>query len=247
MTPERWRQIEELYLAARARGPNERAVLLESSDPEIRVRVEHMLALDSAGEMLDRPAAEFVDSETATVLQGGVVFGPYRIEAHVGAGGMGDLYRAIDTRLGREVAIKIAAARYSDRFQREARAISMLNHPHVCTLYDVGPDYLVMEFIEGATLSAEIRKGPLPPELVARYGAQIAGALAEAHSLGIVHRDLKPANIMLTRHGVKVLDFGLATLPGSADLTGPNAMMGTPAYMAPEQVNGLEPGPATDL
>jgi len=145
---------------------------------------------------------------------------------------MGTVYRAVDTRLGRVVAIKIATERYSERFQLEARAISTLNHPHVCTLYDVGPNYLVMEFIEGSTLAAEIRKGPLAPEIAARYGAQIAGALAEAHSLGIVHRDLKPSNVMLTRHGVKVLDFGLAKMTAGANITETDAVMGTPAYMA---------------
>src|ERR1700735_1485916 len=166
------------------------------------------------------------------------------MEAQIGAGASGTVYRAVDTRLGRVVAIKIGAERYSERFQLEARAISTLNHPNVCTLYDVGPNYRVMEFIEGSTLGAEIKKGPLAPEAAARYGAQIAGALAEAHSLGIVHRDLKPSNIMLTRHGVKVLDFGLAKISPDAKthaetgITETGAIMGTPAYMAPEQVEG---------
>jgi eukaryotic-like serine/threonine-protein kinase len=160
---------------------------------------------------------------------------------------MGTVYRAIDTRLGRVVAIKIAAERYSERFQLEAQAISILNHPNVCTLHDVGPNYLVMEFIEGSTLAAEIKKGPLAPETAARYGAQIAGALAEAHSLGIVHRDLKPSNVMVTRHGVKVLDFGLAKVLSTTGITETNAVMGTPAYMAPEQVEGREPSSVTDL
>ncbi len=160
---------------------------------------------------------------------------------------MGTVYRAIDTRLGRVVAIKIAAARYSLRFQLEAQAISTLNHPNICTLYDVGPDYLVMEFIEGSTLAAELKKGPLAPETAARYGAQVASALAEAHSLGVVHCDLKPSNIMLTRHGVKVLDFGLAKIRATTSITETDAVMGTPAYMSPEQAAGVEPGSATDL
>jgi len=129
----------------------------------------------------------------------------------------------------------------------EAEAISTLNHPHVCTLYDVGPNYLVMEFIEGSTLAAELKKGPLVPEVAARYGAQIAGALAEAHSLGIVHRDLKPSNVMLTRHGIKVLDFGLAKMLSATGVTEPGCMLGTPAYMAPEQVEGREPSASADL
>ena len=153
----------------------------------------------------------------------------------------------MDTRLGRVVAIKIAAARYSERFRKEARAISTLNHPHICTLYDVGPEYLVMEYIEGSTLATEIKKGPMAPELVAPYGAQIAGALAEAHSRDIVHRDLKPANIMLTRHGVKVVDFGLAKMLSETGLTDTSVVMGTPGYMAPEQVEGREPTGLADL
>jgi eukaryotic-like serine/threonine-protein kinase len=247
MTPERWRQIEDLYHAARERGPAERAALLERTDPEIRMRVERMLALDSSGQILDQSPGDLVADRTKTVIATGTQLGPYRIEAQIGAGGMGTVYRAIDTRLGRVVAIKIAAERYSERFQHEARAISTLNHPHVCTLYDVGPNYLVMEFIEGSTLAAEIKKGPLAPETAARYGAQIAGALAEAHSLGIVHRDLKPSNVMVTRHGVKVLDFGLAKVLSTTGITETNAVMGTPAYMAPEQVEGGEPGSAADL
>jgi serine/threonine protein kinase len=247
MTPERWRQIEDLYHAAQERSPADRVALLECTDPDIRARVERMLEVDSGGQMLDGPAAGLLADPTRTVIATGTQLGPYRIEAQIGAGGMGTVYRAVDTRLGRVVAIKIAAERYSERFQLEARAISTLNHPHVCTLYDVGPNYLVMEFIEGSTLAAEIKKGPLTPETAARYGAQIAGALAEAHARGIVHRDLKPANIMITPHGVKVLDFGLAKVLSETGITENDAIMGTPAYMAPEQVEGREPSGVTDL
>jgi len=247
MTPERWRQIEDLYHVAQECSPADRAALLECTDPDIRARVERMLALNSGGQILDRSAGDLLADPTKTVIATGTQLGPYRIEAQIGAGGMGTVYRAVDTRLGRVVAIKIAAERYSERFQLEARAISTLNHPHVCTLYDVGPNYLVMEFIEGSTLAGEIKKGPLAPEMAARYGAQIAGALAEAHALGIVHRDLKPSNIMLTRHGVKVLDFGLAKMLSQTGITETDAIMGTPAYMAPEQVEGREPGSAADL
>ncbi len=247
MTPEHWRQIEDLYHAARERTAAERAVLLECTDPEIRSRVERMLALDSTGQILDRPPAGLRNNATETVIVAGAQLGPYKIEALIGAGGMGAVYRAIDTRLGRVVAIKIAAERYSERFQHEAHAISTLNHPHVCTLYDVGPNYLVMEFIEGSTLAAEIKKGPLAPELAARYGAQIASALAEAHALGIVHRDLKPSNVMVTRHGIKVLDFGLAKMLSNTGITETNAIMGTPAYMAPEQTDGRQPTSSADL
>jgi eukaryotic-like serine/threonine-protein kinase len=247
MTPHRWRQIERLYDAARKCAPGDRAALLEHTDPDIRSRVERMLEIESGSAILQPLPADFLADPTKTVLARGSQLGPYKVEAQIGAGGMGTVYRAVDTRLGRVVAIKIAAERYSVRFQLEAQAISTLNHPHICTLYDVGPNYLVMEFIEGFTLAAEIRKGPLAPEVAARYGVQIAGALAEAHSLGIVHRDLKPSNVMLARHGVKVLDFGLAKMLSATAITETNAVMGTPAYMAPEQVDRQEPTAATDL
>ena len=253
MTPDRWRQIEDLYYAAQKRHPSERAALLECADPEIRSRVELMLEVRSGGQILDQPPDGFLADPTQTLLTSGAQLGPYRIEAQIGSGGMGTVYRAIDTRLGRVVAVKTASERYSERCQLEARAISTLNHPHVCTLYDVGPNYLVMEFIEGSTLAAEIAKGPLAPETAARYGAQIASALAEAHALGIVHRDLKPSNVMVTRHGVKVLDFGLAKNSGEAHLhsdlgiTETGAVMGTPAYMAPEQAEGRQPDSVGDL
>ncbi len=125
---------------------------------------------------------------------------------------MGTVYRATDTRLGRMVAIKISGGLFDERFEREARAISSLNHPHICTLHDVGPDYMVMELVEGETLSSRIAKGALPIRDVLRYGTQIAGALAAAHDRNITHRDLKPGNVMIAKNGVKVLDFGLATL-----------------------------------
>ena len=184
-----------------------------------------------------------------TVLQAGRQFGVYRVEALLGSGGMGQVFRAVDTRLNRPVAIKACEARFGERFDREVRAISALNHPHICTLYDIGPDYLVMELIDGETLAARLRKGPLPMEDVLRYGAQIADALTEAHRAGIVHRDLKPGNVMITRHGMKVLDFGLAKMTETPEptLTQPFAVMGTPAYMAPEQAAGAEAGPPSDL
>ena len=164
----------------------------------------------------------------------GTQLGPYEIEGPLGAGGMGQVYKARDTRLGRAVAIKISSEQFTNRFEREARAISALNHPNICTLYDVGPDYLVMELVEGETLASRLRKGSLPIDHVVRYGAQIADALAAAHAQGITHRDLKPANIMVTKSGVKVLDFGLAKDTHTDDkLTVTHAVMGTPAYMAP--------------
>jgi eukaryotic-like serine/threonine-protein kinase len=252
MTPERLREIEELYHAAREAPSAERATLLGRADPELRREVQSLLARQDDRLILDR-SAETAESETVTVVYEGTRLGPYQLKSKIGQGGMGEVFRAVDTRLGRDVAIKIASERYNERFQLEARAISTLNHPHVCTLYDVGPNYLVMELIEGSTLAVELKKGPLNPEMAARFGAQIAGALAEAHSLGILHRDLKPSNIMVTRHGIKVLDFGLAKISpevkagSESSVTATGVIMGTPAYMAPEQVEGREPGSFTDL
>src|SRR3989442_3022018 len=160
---------------------------------------------------------------------------------------MGRVYRAVDTRLGRKVAIKISAKEFTDRFQREARAISALNHPHICTLYDVGPNYLVMELVDGETLAAKLQRGKLSINDTLLYGGQIAAALAEAHSKGITHRDLKPGNVMITKNGVKVLDFGLAKSTGDETVTVSSAIMGSPAYMAPEQLEGKPCDARTDI
>jgi eukaryotic-like serine/threonine-protein kinase len=175
-------------------------------------------------------------------LSAGDKLGPYEILMPIGAGGMGEVWKARDTRLDRIVAIKTSKAEFSERFAREVKAIAALNHPNICQLYDVGPDYLVMEYVEGFPLS-----GPLPIKKVMIYAGQILSALDAAHGKGIIHRDLKPANILVTKeHGIKLLDFGLARIAaGSADatLTQPGDKMGTPAYMAPEQWDG-KPGDA---
>src|SRR5437764_4630154 len=160
-------------------------------------------------------------------LAAGMKLGPYEIQFPLGAGGMGEVYRARDTRLRRTVAIKILPSHLSDspeakqRFDREARAISSINHPNICTLHDIGSqqgiDFLVMEFLEGETLADRIRKGSLLPEQVSKYGIEICEGLERAHRSGVVHRDLKPGNIMLTKTGVKLMDFGLAkSLPAKA-------------------------------
>ncbi len=237
MDSQRWQQIEDLYDAVLARAPEERSALLDQADPELKREVELLLA--QKGSLLDRPAWEaLADEETATMLAAGNRLGRYEIEARLGAGGMGEVFRARDTRLNRTVALKISKIQFSERFEREARAIAQLNHSHICTLFDVGPNYLVMELVEGTTLSARIAKHGLPMPEVLRYGAQIADALAAAHEKGIVHRDLKPGNIMLSKAGVKVLDFGLAKTQSDETLTAVDAVMGTPAYMAPEQRDG---------
>src|SRR5271170_4368609 len=146
--------------------------------------------------------------------------GPYEILAQIGRGGMGEVYRARDTRLGRDVAIKVSHENFSDRFEREARAVAALNHSNVCTLHDVGPNYLVMELIEGPTLADRIAQGPIPLEEALPIAKQIADALEAAHEKNIVHRDLKPANVKIRPDGsVKVLDFGLAKAGEEAELT----------------------------
>ncbi len=175
----------------------------------------------------------------------GEKLGPYEIIAPIGAGGMGEVWKARDTRLDRIVAIKISKAEFSDRFTREARAIAALNHPHICQLYDVGPDYLVMEYVEGSPL-----KMPQRAEKAVEYADQILSALDAAHRKGIIHRDLKPANILVTKHGIKLLDFGLARIASpSADatLTQSGERMGTPAYMSPEQWEGKSGDARTDI
>jgi len=200
----------------------------------------------------------------------GTRLGPYEIISPLGAGGMGEVYRARDSRLGRDVAIKVLPERLSSddlraRFEREARTLSQLNHPHICTLHDVGRhddvDFLVMELIDGETLASRLERGPIPIASLLANAVQIAGALAEAHRAGLVHRDLKPANLMLTDSGVKLLDFGLAApaLPQAAEgtlsqlatvhqpLTAAGAIVGTFQYMAPEQLEGREADERSDL
>src|SRR5271169_1926782 len=215
-------------------------------------------------------------------LTSGKKLGPYEIQSPLGAGGMGEVYRATDTRLDRTVAIKVLASHLSSspelkqRMEREARAISSLNHPHICHLYDIGSqdgtDYLVMEFLEGETLAERLRKGALPLNEILKIGIAIAEALAVAHRQGIVHRDLKPGNIMLTQGGAKLMDFGLAkplglqptgvgsgTVPAftaAATLSGPSpltplttagSIVGTIQYMSPEQIEGKEADARSDI
>jgi eukaryotic-like serine/threonine-protein kinase len=206
-------------------------------------------------------------------LTTGTKLGPYEIVAPIGAGGMGEVYRARDTRLDRTVAVKILPAHLSSnpearhRFEREARAISSLNHPNICTLHDVGhqdgTDFLVMEYVEGENLADRLIHGPLPPEQVLKYGVEICEGLEKAHKNGVIHRDLKPGNVMLTKSGAKLMDFGLAkatsaspppsssltmTLP-SADqpLTARGMVLGTFQYMSPEQVEGKEADARSDI
>src|SRR5687767_3658710 len=202
-------------------------------------------------------------------LNSGSRLGPYEIVSRLGAGGMGEVWRAKDSRLDRSVAIKVlptqfaADTQFRARLEREARTISQLNHPHICTLFDIGhedgTDYLVLELIEGESLADRLTKGPLPIEQVIRYGVQIADALDRAHRQGIVHRDLKPGNVMLTKSGAKLLDFGLAKISESSPVTRDSLLtehkpiteqgtiLGTYQYMAPEQLEGLDADARTDI
>ena len=251
MTPERFQQIEELYHAAREGTAEERAALLAQADLELRRAVESMLGEHPGGEVLDRPAIQnapdLLDEPTVTQVVVGRSLGPYRIEGMLGEGGMGEVFRAVDTRLGRAVAVKIIRRQFDSRFEREARAISSLNHPHICMLYDVGPNYLVMELVEGETIAARLKSGPLPVKTALLYASQIAAALAGAHAKGITHRDLKPGNIMIAQSGVKVLDFGLAKSGHDETVTASGMILGTPAYMAPEQKEGKPADARSDI
>src|ERR1700693_2696350 len=205
-------------------------------------------------------------------VRAGTRFGPYEILSAIGAGGMGEVYKARDTRLDRTVAIKVlpthlaGRAELRERFNHEAKTIASLNHPHICTLYDTGHqddiDFLVMEYIEGETLAQRLQKGPLPIQQVLQYAVEIADALDKAHRKGITHRDLKPGNVMLTKSGTKLLDFGLAKLkqeatPASVSLsdlptakdplTAEGSIVGTLQYMAPEQLEGKDVDARTDI
>ena len=183
-------------------------------------------------------------------LSPGDHLGPYELTAVTGEGGMGTVWKARDPRLNRTVALKVSKSAFTERFDREARAVAALNHPHICQLYDIGPNYLVMEFVDGAPL-----KGPMPVEKGVEYAGQILDALEAAHKKGITHRDLKPANILVTKQGIKLLDFGLAkqaTTVGPQDatltaITAEGQIAGTLQYMSPEQLQGKEVDARSDL
>src|ERR1700680_4532739 len=269
MTPERWQQVKAMLAAALERAPDERNDYLNQVcvEESLRSEVESLLTAHCEADsgFLGLSDGEF------DALPSGTRLGPYEILAPLGEGGMGKVYKARDTRLDRLVAIKLLQADIADRpelqerFEREARTIASLNHPHICTLYDIGHQdnagFLVMEYLEGETLAQRLESGPLPLEEVLRYATEIADALDKAHSKGVIHRDLKPANIMLTSTGSKLLDFGLAKLRREADpfavlagvpvaadtISTPGAVLGTLSYMAPEQLEGREVDARTDI
>jgi serine/threonine protein kinase len=261
---ERWRRIEELYHAALKRDAQARALFLDdacSADPELRQAVESLLSsAGKAGSFLETEALD----ETATLTLHGNRIGTYQILSPLGAGGMGEVYRAHDSKLGRDVAIKTLPPTFAAdvdrlaRFRREARILASLNHPNIATIYDLeeagGTSYLILELVEGNTLKEVLEgSGPMPIPESLRVGCQIAEALEAAHCKGIIHRDLKPANVKITPEGrVKVLDFGLAKamaseegrgtdcgpLPSSSVETMVGTVLGTPSYMSPEQARG---------
>jgi hypothetical protein len=291
MTPERWATIERLYHAALEHDADRRETLLREAcagDDHLREEVESLLRYGDKAQAGDFPRTSEAAGLTAQLsavasvvrrlheppAPGGFVgrsFGPYEATTLIAAGGMGEVYRAADRRLDRTVAIKIlpehlaADPERRERFGREARIVGTLNHPHICSLYDIGVQdgvpYLVMEFVDGETLEARIRRGPVPWPESLEHLRQIADALDKAHRHGIVHRDLKPANVMLTRAGVKLLDFGLAAwivandraavtgsaMDGGKRLTGEGRIMGTAHYLSPEQLQGKQPDARSDI
>jgi eukaryotic-like serine/threonine-protein kinase len=273
MTPERWLQIARIFDEALGLEPERRAAFLVEAcvgDDGLRREVETLLsARDRAGEFLLRDAIEIEVAQMAmerTAIPSGQMIGHFEVLAPLGAGAMGEVYRARDTRLERQVALKLLPARFTQdaqrlrRFEREARAASALNHPNIITVYETGAEgahhFIATEFVEGATLRQCLADGPLLHAEAVAIAAQIADALEAAHAAGIVHRDIKPENIMLRPDGaVKVLDFGIAKLtqpgiPGQHSLdrsTEQGTVIGTPGYMSPEQARGLDVDVRTDL
>jgi len=270
MKPERWNQIESIFHKALEADEGRRGAVIEEScagDEELRREVESLLAHHSdSASFIERPAfaGQVTTSSDRPVTTAvaprpdlkGVAVGHYRIIEEIGSGGMGQVFRALDTRLHRTVAIKVLPSTHAAdpdrrrRFLHEARVASKLNHPNIVTLHDMasdgGLDYLVMEYVAGKTLKELIRPDGLPISEAGGYAIQLAGALAVAHAAGLIHRDIKPANIMVTNDGqVKVLDFGLAkqlTSAGADSLdagqTIPGVLLGTVSYMSPEQTRG---------
>jgi serine/threonine protein kinase len=277
MEPERWRQVERLYHAALERATEERAAFLDGAcadDEALRREIESLLAFDDRAELFietppDDIAAEMIALEHSRSMAGRTL-GHYRIDSLLGAGGMGEVYRARDTRLSREVAIKILPEELSDnpdalrRFEREARAVAALSHPNILAIHDFGNEqglsYAVMELLEGETIRARLARGALPWREAAEIGLAIADGVAAAHAKGIIHRDLKPENVFLTSDGqVKILDFGIARVkriiaPDAETLTSSptksteaGSVMGTIGYMSPEQVRGETADAPSDI
>jgi serine/threonine protein kinase len=278
MTPERWKKIEQIYNTAREREESRRVAYLEevcAGDDELRREVDSLLAKEKRGDgFLESPGVEAAAKPLAmgaSRSRSGQQLGSYKIVSLLGAGGMGEVYQARDAKLERDVAIKVLPAAFVHdaerlaRFQREARMLAALNHPHIATIHGLeqfdGVHYLVMELVLGHTLAERISAGALKIEEALKFAGQIAEALEAAHEKGVIHRDLKPANVKVTPEGrVKVLDFGLAkAFAGDDELDLSNAstlitmgteegrILGTPAYMSPEQARGKAVDKRTDI
>lgn len=271
MTAERWARITEVFRAAMEKPAVERAAFLDkacSGDEPLRHNIERLLA-GEAEPSLESPVPEFLES-SALELSSGETLAQYRVEAKIGEGGMGAVYRGYDTRLHRKVALKVLPPeRFADldrkrRLMMEARAASALNHPNIITIYEIGSDrgvdFIAMEYVQGKRLDELIPSKGLRPVQALRYAVQVADGLAKAHSAGILHRDLKPSNIMVTEEGrVKILDFGLAKVLEPADsspdgttatmrgVTEEGTVAGTAAYMSPEQAEGRKLDVRSDI
>jgi serine/threonine protein kinase len=266
MTPERLQQIETIYNDALLLHAGERVSFLDRvcrGDDDLRREVESLLAFEHKAEGYMETSA-FQEAALSIAQEGadaflGRMLGRYQLLSLVGQGGMGQVYCAVDSHLNRFVAVKVLPAYMAtdsarvQRFELEARATAALNHPNICTLHDVGHQdglhYLVFEYLAGEPLSRRISEGAIPLAEALRYALQIAEALEYAHEQGIIHLDLKPSNVMLTRTGVKLLDFGIAELhyPDSGEPSRAGGTQGTPGYMAPEQLAGGETDPRTDI
>src|SRR5215217_7274845 len=276
MTPERWRQLKQIFQSALERNPAERSAFLSrtcADDPALRSEVESLIAShDQAGDSIEAMAVEAATEMLSAGQTGPIAgrhIGRYRVLSHIGRGGMGEVFLAQDTSLGRKVALKLLRADFTGdeerlrRFRQEARAASALNHPNILTIHEIGQDdtlhFMATEYVEGETLRQHIARAPMTLGRVLDVAVQVAGALAAAHHAGIVHRDIKPENVMLRTDGyVKVLDFGLAKLaePKAVDGAGPTLLqvetepglvMGTVSYMSPEQARGLDVDTRTDI
>jgi eukaryotic-like serine/threonine-protein kinase len=265
MKPDRWQQVEQLYQSALEREPSQRAAFLQEAcpgDEALWAEVESLLAQQSkAGNFIELPAVKVMAEADSRSLLGRQI-GSYKVLSLLGSGGMGQVYRARDSKLGREVAIKVLPREFSSepervrRFEQEARAASALNHPNIITIHEIGQvesvHYMVMERVEGKTLREVLATGPLPTKRILHLATQVADGLAKAHAAGITHRDLKPENLMITKEGlVKILDFGLAKqswlgrgqgegsqIATAAEVTEPGMLLGTVGYMSPEQAQG---------
>src|ERR1051326_1382907 len=268
MTPDRRRQVESIYRSAMDHSPGSRETYIAAAckgDSGLRREVESLIRMNRSRALADHPVRQAGGDlpDNNSIVAAGTHLGPYLIEGVLGAGGMGQVYRARDTRLDRPVAIKICKEEFGERFEREARTIASLNHPNICPLHDVGPNYLVMELVDGPTLADRIKQGPIPLDEALAIARQIGDALEAAHERGIIHRDLKPGNIKIKPDGsVKILDFGLAkrhvaeTAPSakpedsptlSIAMTSAGMILGTVGYMSPEQARGKPVDKRTDI